>query len=132
MNEQELQRLVEHISSTVFRKPFRHRASFNRRLKTTGGRYHLGSHDLDFNPIGAGTARGRGTGEGCETRTLPLPLASGRPGLPASGCRFPELAEGERGEPVRKGPAPGWNSCAAEMAVQLQCLRTDVSAEKKD
>ena len=51
MNEQELQRLVEHISSTVFRKPFRHRASFNRRLKTTGGRYHLGSHDLDFNPL---------------------------------------------------------------------------------
>ena len=51
MNEQELQRLVEHISSTVFRKPFRHRASFNRRLKTTGGRYHLGSHDLDFTPL---------------------------------------------------------------------------------
>lgn len=51
MNEQELQRLVEHISSTVFRKPFRHRASFNRRLRTTGGRYHLNSHDLDFNPL---------------------------------------------------------------------------------
>ena len=32
MNEQELQRLVEHISITVFQKPFRHRASFNRRL----------------------------------------------------------------------------------------------------
>nr|WP_319217203.1 SprT family protein [uncultured Trichococcus sp.] len=51
MNEQELQQLVEHISSTVFQKPFRHRATFNRRLKTTGGRYHLGSHDLDFNPL---------------------------------------------------------------------------------
>jgi len=51
MNEQELQQLVEHISLTVFRRPFRHRATFNRRLKTTGGRYHLGSHDLDFNPL---------------------------------------------------------------------------------
>mgnify|MGYP002661167622 FL=1 len=51
MNEQELQQLVEIISQTVFNKPFRHRATFNRRLKTTGGRYHLGSHDLDFNPL---------------------------------------------------------------------------------
>lgn len=51
MNEQELQHLVEYISITNFRKPFRHRASFNRRLKTTGGRYHLGSHNLDFNPL---------------------------------------------------------------------------------
>ncbi|PTQ85182.1 SprT-like protein [Trichococcus patagoniensis] len=51
MNEQELQQLVEHISITIFRKPFRHRASFNRRLRTTGGRYHLNSHNLDFNPL---------------------------------------------------------------------------------
>jgi SprT-like protein len=51
MNEQELQLLVEHISNTVFQKPFRHRATFNRRLRTTGGRYHLNSHDLDFNPL---------------------------------------------------------------------------------
>ncbi|MGB9344254.1 MAG: SprT family protein, partial [Trichococcus sp.] len=34
MNEQELQQLVEHISITVFRKPFRHCATFNRRLRT--------------------------------------------------------------------------------------------------
>ena len=32
-------------------KPFRHQASFNRRLCTTGGRYHLNSHNLDFNPL---------------------------------------------------------------------------------
>lgn len=51
MNEQELQQLVERISSTVFQKPFRHRATFNSRLKTTGGRYHLNSHNLDFNPL---------------------------------------------------------------------------------
>lgn len=51
MNEQELQQLVEQISRTVFNKPFRHCAIFNRRLKTTGGRYHLNSHNLDFNPL---------------------------------------------------------------------------------
>lgn len=51
MNNQDLQMMVEYISSTVFEKPFMHEASFNRRLRTTGGRYHLGSHDLDFNPL---------------------------------------------------------------------------------
>ena len=34
----------------IFQKPFLHQATFNRRLKTTGGRYHLASHHLDFNP----------------------------------------------------------------------------------
>lgn len=51
METHELQQLVEEISLKHFKQPFRHKASFNRRLKTTGGRYHLGSHDLDFNPL---------------------------------------------------------------------------------
>ncbi|MCC5896249.1 MAG: SprT family protein [Alkalibacterium sp.] len=50
MNQKDLQQLVEDTSLTYFNKPFRHQATFNTRLKTTGGRYHLGSHDLDFNP----------------------------------------------------------------------------------
>ncbi len=50
MNQKELQQLVEETSLTHFKKPFNHRAYFNTRLKTTGGRYHLVSHDLDFNP----------------------------------------------------------------------------------
>lgn len=50
MNQKTLQQLVEDISLTYFNKPFKHRAFFNSRLKTTGGRYHLMSHDLDFNP----------------------------------------------------------------------------------
>lgn len=49
MNQTELQKLVEEISLTNFLKPFLHRASFNARLKTTGGRYLLKTHDLDFN-----------------------------------------------------------------------------------
>lgn len=51
MTQQELQRLVEELSLSVFNKPFTHRAVFNSRLKTTGGRYHLSDHHLDFNPV---------------------------------------------------------------------------------
>lgn len=49
MNQIELQQLVEKVSLASFGKPFKHRATFNARLKTTGGRYHLESHHLDFN-----------------------------------------------------------------------------------
>ncbi|MFV0558511.1 MAG: SprT family protein [Enterococcus sp.] len=49
MTEAELQRLVETVSWTFFQRPFTHQAHFNRRLQTTGGRYHLKDHHLDFN-----------------------------------------------------------------------------------
>lgn len=44
-----LQALVEEVSLTFFKQPFLHKATYNLRLKTTGGRYHLKSHNLDFN-----------------------------------------------------------------------------------
>ncbi|MBO0449566.1 SprT family protein [Enterococcus sp. MJM12] len=50
MTEVQLQQLVEEISLQFFKRPFKHRAIFNKRLKTTGGRYHLTDHHLDFNP----------------------------------------------------------------------------------
>lgn len=50
MSPQELQQLVEKVSLVSFEKPFMHQAVFNSRLKTTGGRYHLKDHHLDFNP----------------------------------------------------------------------------------
>lgn len=50
MTNQELQKLVEEISLKSFGRPFKHQAIFNPRLKTTGGRYHLQDHHLDFNP----------------------------------------------------------------------------------
>ena len=49
MTEQELQRLVETISLEYFQKPFMHLATFNKRLRTTAGRYLLKSHNLEFN-----------------------------------------------------------------------------------
>ncbi len=50
MEQRELQQLVEDISLRYFNRSFEHEARFNNRLKTTGGRYLLGSHDLEFNP----------------------------------------------------------------------------------
>src|SRR5699024_8863635 len=50
MKQNELQEFVQIISEKYFNKPFNHQAKFNPRLRTTGGRYHLKSHDLDFNP----------------------------------------------------------------------------------
>ncbi|GLB47190.1 protein SprT [Philodulcilactobacillus myokoensis] len=50
MSNLDLQQLVEKISLKYFQKPFKHRAYFNYRLKTTGGRYHLNDHNIDINP----------------------------------------------------------------------------------
>lgn len=49
MTDQELQKLVEEISWGFFNKPFLHHALFNPRLKTTGGRYLLHSHNIEVN-----------------------------------------------------------------------------------
>lgn len=49
MTNAELQQLVEKISTQLFHKPFLHKAYFNPRLRTTGGRYMLRSHDIDIN-----------------------------------------------------------------------------------
>ncbi|TGA97876.1 SprT family protein [Sporolactobacillus shoreae] len=51
MTEDELQTLVQNISLKYFHLPFRHLAKFNSRLRTTGGRYLLGSHNLEFNEL---------------------------------------------------------------------------------
>jgi len=51
LTNQELQALVETISLQFFAKPFLHQAKFNSRLRTTGGRYLLKSHDIEINPL---------------------------------------------------------------------------------
>lgn len=50
MDNQELQTLTEQISQQFFGWPFVHRVTFNGRLRTTGGRYLLRSHDIEINP----------------------------------------------------------------------------------
>ena len=49
MTDQELHNLVVKISTEQFNKPFKHRAFFNSRLVTTGGRYMLRSHNIEIN-----------------------------------------------------------------------------------
>lgn len=50
MNNEELQQLVSQISEDSFYKPFMHQAYFNPRLRSTGGRYLLQSHNIEVNP----------------------------------------------------------------------------------
>lgn len=51
MTNAELQQLTEQWSLQYFWRPFTHEIFFNRRLRTTGGRYHLGDHHIDINPL---------------------------------------------------------------------------------
>ncbi|MDN8848724.1 SprT family protein, partial [Staphylococcus aureus] len=41
--------LTEEISAMYFDRRFEHKAYFNHRLKTTGGRYLLNSHNIEIN-----------------------------------------------------------------------------------
>ncbi|MCE5091028.1 SprT family protein [Staphylococcus devriesei] len=50
MNNLELQQLVEEVSVEEFARAFEHKALFNKRLRTTGGRYLLDSHNIEINP----------------------------------------------------------------------------------
>ncbi|TXK92431.1 SprT family protein [Parageobacillus sp. SY1] len=49
MKQSDLQRLVERVSLQFFKKPFKHTATFNPRLRTTGGRYILQTHNIELN-----------------------------------------------------------------------------------
>ncbi|GGF95806.1 SprT family protein [Paenibacillus abyssi] len=50
MNDEMLQAWVEKVSLESFGLAFRHRATFNPRLRTTGGRYFTKSHNIEINP----------------------------------------------------------------------------------
>lgn len=50
VTNEELQSLIESISLEYFNKPFRHTGVFNPRLRTTGGRYLLQTHNIEINP----------------------------------------------------------------------------------
>lgn len=50
MTDEELTELIKKVSQKYFGKPFVHKANFNSRLKTTGGRFHLKDRHIDINP----------------------------------------------------------------------------------
>ena len=49
MDNNQLHQLVVETSLAYFNKPFRHQAFFNSRLRSTGGRYLLSSHNIEIN-----------------------------------------------------------------------------------
>ncbi|QFT87364.1 hypothetical protein FIU87_01680 [Bacillus sp. THAF10] len=49
MEDKDLQRLTEEISLAFFKVPFQHNATFNPRLKTTGGRYLTSTSNIEIN-----------------------------------------------------------------------------------
>ena len=49
MTDEQVQHLVEELSKRHFKMPFLHNAYFNSRLKTTGGRYLLNTHNIELN-----------------------------------------------------------------------------------
>lgn len=51
MTDQELTKLIKEVSQKYFGKPFVHQAFFNKRLRTTGGRFHLRDRHIDINPL---------------------------------------------------------------------------------
>ena len=51
MSDEKLCELVCHVSKETFGKDFQHKAYFNNRLRTTGGRYMLRSHNIEVNPL---------------------------------------------------------------------------------
>jgi Uncharacterized protein conserved in bacteria len=51
MTNEELEKRTKQWSQQYFHRPFSHQIFFNRRLKTTGGRYHLADHHIDINPL---------------------------------------------------------------------------------
>ena len=51
MNEHELQQLTEEISRTSFHREFTHKITYNKRLRSSGGRYLLKTGTIEINPL---------------------------------------------------------------------------------
>ena len=51
MNEHELQNLTEEISRTFFQRKFTHKITYNKRLRSSGGRYLLETGNIEINPL---------------------------------------------------------------------------------
>lgn len=49
LTEKELQKLVQEVSLKYFGRQFKHQVKINKRMTTTGGRYHLDDHHIEIN-----------------------------------------------------------------------------------
>lgn len=51
MNEHELQQLTQEISRNSFHREFTHKITYNKRLRSSGGRYLLKTGNIEMNPL---------------------------------------------------------------------------------
>ena len=51
MNEHELQQLTQDISRSSFHREFTHKITYNKRLRSSGGRYLLKTGNIEINPL---------------------------------------------------------------------------------
>lgn len=51
VTDEQLSELVSSISMQIFKRKFHHKAYFNKRLRSTGGRYMLRTHMIEINPL---------------------------------------------------------------------------------
>ena len=51
MNEHELQQITQEISRSSFHREFTHKITYNRRLRSSGGRYLLKTGNIEINPL---------------------------------------------------------------------------------
>lgn len=51
MNEHELQQLTQEISRSSFHREFTHKITYNRRVRSSGGRYLLKTGNIEINPL---------------------------------------------------------------------------------
>ena len=51
MNEHELQQLTQDISRSSFYREFTHKITYNKRLRSSGGRYLLKTGTIEINPL---------------------------------------------------------------------------------
>ena len=51
MNEHELQQLTQDISRSSFHREFTHKITYNKRLRSSGGRYLLQTGNIEINPL---------------------------------------------------------------------------------
>lgn len=51
MNEHKLQQLTQEISRSSFHREFTHKITYNRRLRSSGGRYLLKTGNIEINPL---------------------------------------------------------------------------------
>ena len=125
MTDQQLQTLVEELSLRYFKRAFVHRAYFNRRLKTTGGRYLLTSHDVEINEKML-TEHGRPLSERSNMSYV-TPSAFDRARISAPGSGFQAIIASGRWLTVCSGQYE-----ELSLHIQLSKLRAKISAPTPD